>query len=606
MGLVLADRVKETTTTTGTGTVTLAGAATGYQSFAAIGNGNTTYYTIAGQTGSEWEVGIGTYTSAGTTLSRDTVLASSNAGSLVSFSAGTKDVWCDYPAGRAVVNTSGATINANSGSTLTLTAASNQVQIVKPTSPTNAVVTLPSALTMPAGDSLFIIYNQSPVGSNITINNASSSVVGYVAAGQVAILSLSDNSTSAGSWACTTSTVQAFTTPNTASYTTTTLTGVTNNLVAAVGLTSTTFVEAWAYSGGIYYRAATISGSTITYGTTTNFADPNSGTPQFIALFRISNTAFGLAWGWGSATSSYDPCVGTFYSASSYQYVRAGTVSGTTVTLGGTITQISQSEGGIGTTTPRYPNAPQGMYCPIDSTRFAWVYNNGFNSTINTQPYSGSLACVVYSLSGTTLTAGTSVALGTSSNSLPTGICALSSTLLLVVYGQCSAGNSTTGRTKAVTVSLSGTTVTWNSPTTVESADLAGVVNRNGNPKWNYAMANSATQAIANTAYGIIALSVSGTTVTVDANRTGGAPGSLYYVASNKLFSGDLNVYYNMATGGYYPSATATPIIQTTNAYTTATVLGQLGSVSPVTASSSFVGYTGSAVTTTRILISTN
>ena len=107
MAFVVADRVKETTTTTGTGTVTLAGAATGFQSFAAIGNGNTTYYTIAGQTGSEWEVGIGTYTSSGTTLSRDTVLASSNSGSLVNFSAGTKDVWCDYPAGRSVTGGNG-------------------------------------------------------------------------------------------------------------------------------------------------------------------------------------------------------------------------------------------------------------------------------------------------------------------------------------------------------------------------------------------------------------------------------------------------------------------------------------------------------------------
>jgi hypothetical protein len=102
MALVLADRVKETTTTTGTGTVTLAGAATGYQSFAAIGNGNSTYYTIAGQSGNEWEVGIGTYTSSGTTLSRTTVLASSNSGSLVSFSAGNKDVFVTYPAERSV------------------------------------------------------------------------------------------------------------------------------------------------------------------------------------------------------------------------------------------------------------------------------------------------------------------------------------------------------------------------------------------------------------------------------------------------------------------------------------------------------------------------
>jgi hypothetical protein len=101
MPLVVADRVKETTTTAGTGTITLAGAVTGFQSFAAIGNGNTTYYTIAGQGTSEWEVGIGTYTSSGTTLSRTTVLASSNAGALVSFSAGTKDVFVAYPAERS-------------------------------------------------------------------------------------------------------------------------------------------------------------------------------------------------------------------------------------------------------------------------------------------------------------------------------------------------------------------------------------------------------------------------------------------------------------------------------------------------------------------------
>ena len=102
MALVLADRVNETTTTTGTGLIALAGAVDGYQSFAVIGNGNTTYYTISHQTLNEWEVGIGTYTSSGTTLSRDTVLASSNGGSAVNFSAGTKFVFCDYPAGKAV------------------------------------------------------------------------------------------------------------------------------------------------------------------------------------------------------------------------------------------------------------------------------------------------------------------------------------------------------------------------------------------------------------------------------------------------------------------------------------------------------------------------
>ena len=103
MALVLADRVRETTTTTGTGSVTLGGAYTGFQTFsAAIGNTNTTYYTIANVVSGEWEVGIGTYGSAGNTLSRDTVLSSSNAGSLVSFGSGTKDVFVTQPAERNV------------------------------------------------------------------------------------------------------------------------------------------------------------------------------------------------------------------------------------------------------------------------------------------------------------------------------------------------------------------------------------------------------------------------------------------------------------------------------------------------------------------------
>lgn len=107
MPLVVKDRVRETTTTAGTGTITLAGAVIGFQTFAAIGNGNTTFYTIAGQGTSEWEVGVGTYTSSGTTLSRDTVLESSASGAKVNFSAGTKDVFVTYPAERTLTGGGG-------------------------------------------------------------------------------------------------------------------------------------------------------------------------------------------------------------------------------------------------------------------------------------------------------------------------------------------------------------------------------------------------------------------------------------------------------------------------------------------------------------------
>ncbi|MEN6536063.1 MAG: hypothetical protein ABFD89_20550 [Bryobacteraceae bacterium] len=96
MALVYVDRVKESTTTTGTGAYTLAGAQTGFQAFSAVGDGNTCYYAITD--GTNWEVGLGTYTLSGTTLARTSVLASSNGGSAVNWSAGSKTIWLDLPA----------------------------------------------------------------------------------------------------------------------------------------------------------------------------------------------------------------------------------------------------------------------------------------------------------------------------------------------------------------------------------------------------------------------------------------------------------------------------------------------------------------------------
>lgn len=103
MPLVVKDRIKETSTTSGTGTLTLAGAATGFRSFADIGNGNTTYYSIVDVTAGTWEVGIGTYTTSGTTLSRDTVLSNSlGTTAKINFAANVKDVFVTYPATKAV------------------------------------------------------------------------------------------------------------------------------------------------------------------------------------------------------------------------------------------------------------------------------------------------------------------------------------------------------------------------------------------------------------------------------------------------------------------------------------------------------------------------
>jgi len=102
MAFALNDRVKETSTTTGTGTFDLAGAETGFESFVSgVGNGNQTYYAISNDGTNEFEVGIGTVTDATPdTLSRDTIISSSNSDALVNFSAGTKTVFCTLPASR--------------------------------------------------------------------------------------------------------------------------------------------------------------------------------------------------------------------------------------------------------------------------------------------------------------------------------------------------------------------------------------------------------------------------------------------------------------------------------------------------------------------------
>lgn len=117
MALVINDRVKENSTSTGTGTINLEGAVTGFEGFVAgIGTGNTTYYTIFNQGTNEFEVGIGTVTDATPdTLSRDTIISSSNGDAAVNFTAGTKDVFCTLPASKSVyLDTSGDPVGAAS------------------------------------------------------------------------------------------------------------------------------------------------------------------------------------------------------------------------------------------------------------------------------------------------------------------------------------------------------------------------------------------------------------------------------------------------------------------------------------------------------------
>jgi hypothetical protein len=148
MAFVVKDRVKETCSAPGTGTVTLLGPSTGYVGFSVIGNGNSTYYCIADQGGNNWEVGIGTYTLSGTTLSRDTVLSNSaGSTSLINFTAPTQDVFVTYPSERSFYGTADQAIAINQTTiynSVTLPASNNGLSVGTITISSGAVVTVPA------------------------------------------------------------------------------------------------------------------------------------------------------------------------------------------------------------------------------------------------------------------------------------------------------------------------------------------------------------------------------------------------------------------------------------------------------------------------------
>ncbi len=176
MAILVNNRVQETCSAPGTGTVTLLGAVSQYRSFSAgIGANNQTYYVIADQTGANWEVGIGTIGSGGTTLARTIVLDSSNGGSLTNFSSGTQAVWADYPANSAVLQTDVGTApnQVPLNQFLGTMAYQDQAAIL-------SLGTLGFGLNQGAGSSVTQLTSRT---TGVTINSSTGSITMFSAAG---------------------------------------------------------------------------------------------------------------------------------------------------------------------------------------------------------------------------------------------------------------------------------------------------------------------------------------------------------------------------------------------------------------------------------------
>jgi len=435
MALVLKDRVKETTTSTGTGSITLDGASTGYQSFSVVGDGNTTYYTIAAQTGNEWEVGIGTYTLSGTVLARTTVLSNSSGTqpSALNFSAGTKDVFVTYPSGKSVnLDASGnvsalgtiasgtwqaTTIGINSGGTgqttqqAALTALSG-TQASGQYLRSNGTNTLLSAIQVADVPTL----NQSTTGSAATLTTGRTIAI----TGDLAYTSPSFDGSANVTAAGTLATVNT----NVGSFTNATLTVNGKGLITAASsgtapVTSVTATSPVASTGGatpvISMPAATTAVSGYLTSTDwTTFNSKGSGT-----VTSVSGTA-GRITSTGGTTPVLDlasgvATAGTTGSASLIPVVTIDTYGRVT-----SITTAANPQGTVTSVTGTAPVVSSGGATPAISMAAATALVNGyltstdwttFNNKSNTNGTVTSVAALTLGTTGTDLSS--TVATGT-------------------------------------------------------------------------------------------------------------------------------------------------------------------------------------------------
>ena len=370
MTVILADRVRETTAVVGTGPATLLGAVVGYQSFSVVGNANLCYYTIADQAGANWEVGIGTYATSGSTLTRTTILASSNSGSVVNFTTGTKDVFLTQPAEKAVTTQSLYTPDTFAGTFV----AGVAIDYVSP----NGRISVGTAGTL--------TFYTGGVGStamaSMTSTGINSTAIGATTASTGAFTTLSASSTVSGTGFSTYLAAPppiGSTTANTGAFTTLGATG-------AITANTTTNNQSYTTTG-----AGTITLTSGTTGSINNFniGASTAGTGAFTTL---------------SASSTFTLSGGT---ANGVLYLNGSkaVTSGTALVFDGT----NFSTTGSATATALIPSGStvptNGMFLPAANT-VAWSTNTTERMRIDS---SGNL------LVGTTTSGGAQATFGNSS-----------------------------------------------------------------------------------------------------------------------------------------------------------------------------------------------
>ena len=373
MARLVKDRIKQTTTTTGANNLALSGSVAGYQNFSVLGDGNTTFYCIEDANGTAFEVGIGTYTS--NTLARTTILDSTNSGNAISLTSGTHDVFVTYPAGRAGFNDEGLSPTLTASGTIT--AGKPVIQN------TNGTVTQVVESTTPDANPTFAR------GNITTSSNTSTGAIAYEATSGRHVYAYKDtgnsgyNTVVAGVWsngAMTWGTPTVVASAGSASD---------NNSVICAGNGAIYLIYKQGNYTKMYARAATISGTTFTFGSAVDFSSGGSSHKESAISFDESTNYI-------IACYSYD-------NGGTKTYLRPLTASGTALTVGSTQYEVMSKNANALTTNLTYDS---------DTSRTVLIYEDtqGKSRVIQSTGSTGS----------PTLTVGSAVtwaSIGTSANS---------------------------------------------------------------------------------------------------------------------------------------------------------------------------------------------